>query len=103
MAKNSVWKNITIIILVLIVLALLARYVVFHKQFEELRAGVQRIAEWQEDLKAENQNVTKDQMDSVFKVGIGGLEAWKAQYRKDHPDATEVEISAAFDAAWANK
>ena len=91
-----------ITLLVVIVLALLARYVFFRDQFDKWGAGLQRIEQWQQDYKAKNPNATEEQMNADFRVGIAGLEAWKVQYKKDHPTATDVEIDAAFDAAWGN-
>lgn len=100
---NSTGKNIAIVILVLVVVGLMARFVVFREQFDEWGAGLERIGEWQEDYKAKNPDATKEDMDTDFRVGMEGLEKWKMDYKKDHPDATEAETNAAFDAAWTNK
>ena len=90
-------------LLIVLVLALLARYVVFRTQFEEWGAGLQRIEQWQQEYKAQNPDTTDEQMETDFRTGIEALEAWKVQYKKENPNATDAEVDAAFDAAWGNR
>ena len=91
-------KNIVIGILVAIVTALLARYVIFREEIDAWGEGLERIGDWQEEYRRQNPDATDAEMDAAFEEGIRNIEAWKAQYRNEHPDATEAEIDAAFEA-----
>lgn len=84
----------------LVLIALLARYVIFKEQFDEWGRGLERIDAWQEQYKQDHPNATKAEMDAAFQAGIQGIEQWQANYKKDHPNATKAEMDAAFTAAW---
>lgn len=93
-------RNSLIGIVAVIAVILLARYVVFAKQFEDWGAGLQRIEDWQTQYKKDYPDATKEEMDAAFEEGIRAIGEWKAQYKRDHPGATDAEADAAFDAAW---
>lgn len=99
MTKSS---KIIITILTLIVLALLARYVVFKEKFDEMGAGLQRIENWQNEYKANNPNATEEEMDAAFEAGMSNITVWKEKYKQSNPTATDEEIDAAFDAQFSN-
>ncbi|HEY0980297.1 MAG TPA: hypothetical protein VGE18_02730 [Candidatus Paceibacterota bacterium] len=89
-------------ILIIIVIALLARYVVFKEKFDEWGAGLQRIEDWQTEYKQKNPNASKEEMDAAFEAGMDNITEWKAEYKRDNPGATDAEADAAFSAMWNN-
>lgn len=99
MTKSS---KIIITILTIIVLALLARYVVFKEKFDEMGAGLQRIENWQNDYKAKNPNATKEEMDAAFDGGMANMKVWKEKYKQDNPNATDADADAALKAQFSN-
>ncbi len=94
--------KIIIGVLVVIVLALLARYVVFAEQFDEWGAGLERISDWEENYRREHPNATDEEVDAAFEAGIANIKVWKEQYKRDNPGATDADADAAFNAAWGN-
>jgi len=93
-------RNSIIGIVAVIAVILLARYVVFAKQFEDWGAGLQRIEDWQTQYKKDHPGATKAEMDAAFKAGIANITVWKEQYKRDHPGATDAEANPAFEALW---
>lgn len=89
-------------ILIVIVLAGLARYVVFADQFNEWGAGLERVSAWEKDYRSEHPNATDAEVDAAFKAGIANITVWKEQYKTEHPGATDADADAAFSAAWGN-
>lgn len=97
---SNTMRNSIIGIVAVIAVILLARYVVFAKQFEDWGAGLQRIEDWQTQYKKDHPDATKEEMDAAFDAGIANLKVWKEQYKKDHPGSTDADAEAAFNAAW---
>lgn len=93
-------QKILMAVLIVIVIVLLARFVVFKKQFDNWGEGLKQVGSWQENYKASNPNATKKDVGDAFDKDMAGLKEWKNKYKSEHPDATEVEIEAAFNAAW---
>jgi len=93
-------KNIIIGLLVIVLVALLARYVVFKEQFDEWGEGLERVGEWEDNYRAENPNATDEEVGAAFSAGIENITVWKEQYKQDNPGATDAEADAAFEAAW---
>ncbi len=91
-------KNSLIIVGLIVVIVLLARFVFFKKHFEELSAKFDSMQQWQDDYRKNNPTATKEQEDAAFKAGIANIEVWQAEFKKDHPDATKAEMDAAFNA-----
>lgn len=87
-------------VLIIIFLAVFARYVVFAEQFNEWSAGIKRIDDWEKAYKAKHPNATDKEVDAAFKAGIAEMEVWKEKYKQEHPGATDADADAAFDAAW---
>jgi hypothetical protein len=87
-------------ILIVIILALLARYVVFAEQFNEWGAGLERVSEWEADYRRQYPNATEEEVRAAFKAGIANITVWKERYKQDHPGTTDAEADAAFKAAW---
>ena len=96
-------QKVLLTVLGIIALVLLARYVVFKKDFEEWGQGLERIEDWQTDYKQQNPNATEEQMDADFNAGISNIEKWEADYKAKNPDATDAEVKAAFEAMWSTK
>jgi len=94
--------KILISVLVIVILGLLARFVIFKKQFEDMDARFDSMTTWQENYRSEHPDATKEQMDAAFNAGIANIKVWQAQYKKDHPDATKAEMDAAFSAMFKN-
>jgi len=95
---KSALKTTLIVLVVIIALGLLARYVFFKEQFEEWGQGLERITEWQEDYRRDHPDATDEEVDAAFNAGIANIEVWQANYKKGHPNATKEEIDAAFRA-----
>ena len=93
-------KNILIAVVILIALALVARFVLFKDQFEQWGAGIERVSDWETGYRAEHPNATDAEVDAAFDAGIASLKVWKEQYKQDHPGATDADADAAFTAAW---
>lgn len=89
-------------ILVVIILAGLARYVIFADQFNEWGAGLERISDWEEKYRNEHPNATDEEVDAAFKAGMANITVWMEQYKQEHPGATDADAEAAFNAAWGN-
>lgn len=89
-------KNVLIMAVLLIVVAVLLVRVIFDKNFDDLK----NLAEWQKNYKIENPDATEEEMDEAFKEGMKGLEEWVNNYKIEHPDATDEEIDQAFKDAW---
>lgn len=87
-------------ILVIAVLVLLARFVVFKKQFDNWEEGIDRIDTWEVEYKKEHPNATKEDTDKAFDDGMSSLKKWQDEYMKNNPGATKAEMDAAFNAAW---
>lgn len=100
MKKNGTGKNIAIIVLVLIVIWLLARYVFFKTQIEERSAWLQRIGEWKQNYKTQHPTATDAETDAAFNKWINDLWKRKAQYKAEHPWSTDADADAAFNAAF---
>ena len=98
--KNQTLKIILIVIGVIIIAFVLARYVVFKSQFEEFGAGIQRIEQWQTEYKRTHPDATKEEMNAAFKSGIDNLSQWKTDYKNANPGATDAEADAAFNELW---
>lgn len=96
-------KNVLIAVLVLIVVALLARYVVFKDQIDQWGQGLERIDAWEQNYRAEHPDATDAEVDAAFDAGIANIKVWKERYLQEHPDATEADADAAFNAAWEKK
>jgi hypothetical protein len=92
--------KILIAVLAIVVLGLLARYVVFKEKFEEWGAGLERIEQWQADYKRDHPNATEAEMDAAFEASIADIKVWKEQYKRENPGATDADADAAFEAAW---
>ena len=71
-------------------------------QFEEWGAGLERVGEWEQDYKAKNPNATDVEVDAAFKSDIAKITVWMEQYKAEHPGATDADAEAAFRAAWGN-
>lgn len=95
-------KNIAIAVLVIIVLALFARYVVFKEQFNEWGDGLERVGEWEDNYRTENPNASDEEVEAAFDSGIAEITLWKERYKQENPGATDAEADAAFEAAWDN-
>ncbi len=89
-------------VLIVIALALLARYVVFADQFEEWGAGLERIGEWEQDYRANNPDATDEEVDAAFKSDMAQISLWMERYKAENPGATDADAEAAFNAAWGN-
>ena len=83
-----------------IVLLAAAGYVVFKDDIDEWGEGVERISDWEADYRAEHPNATDAEVDAAFKAGIANITVWMEQYKQEHPGATDADAKAAFDAAW---
>ncbi len=102
-SMKPVVKNTIIVLLVVLVAVLLARFVVFKEQFDQMGEGLQRIETWENDYRRANPDATDEQVDAAFEAAIANLKVWQAQYMKDHPDATKAEMDAAFSAMFQAK
>lgn len=110
--KSLDWKRILprmktsykvlIAVLIIALLAVVARYVVFAEQFEEWGAGLERVSDWEQDYRKEHPNATDEEVDAALKAGIANITVWKEQYKQEHPGATDADADAAFSAAWGN-
>lgn len=96
--KNS--HKVILGVLIFIILALLARYVIFAEKFNEWGAGLNRISEWEEEYRRNNPNATKEEVDAAFKSSIFNITVWKEKYKQENPGATDADADAAFNAAW---
>lgn len=94
-------RNIIIGIVVIIALALLARYVIFKDKFEQWGAGLERIGTWQENYKRQHPGATKQEVDAAFEASIANLKVWQERYKQEHPNATKAEMDAAFNAQFS--
>jgi hypothetical protein len=94
-------RNIIISLVIIIALALLARYVVFKKQIDNWGAGLERISAWQDEYRKAHPGASKEEVDAAFKASIANIQLWQAQYKKEHPGATKAEMDAAFSAMFA--
>ncbi|MES2930744.1 MAG: hypothetical protein V4665_03090 [Patescibacteria group bacterium] len=92
--------KVLLVVLILIVVALLARYVVFKDKFNEWGAGLERVSDWQKDYRNKNPNATEAEVDAAFKAGIVDIAVWMEKYKQDHPGVTDADAKAAFNAAW---
>lgn len=96
--KNNNSKNIILIILALIVVWLLARYVFFGKQIDELWEGLQRIQVWKDDYKAQHPDATEQEVNQAWENSMKWLVERQENYKKEHPNATQAEM----DKAWSD-
>ena len=92
------FQKIAIVVLVLIVLGLLARYVVFKDAVDEWGAGLERVGTWQEEYRRENPGATDEEVDAAFRAGMANITVWQERYMRENPDATKEEMDAAFEA-----
>lgn len=93
-------KHIILAVLTLIVVVLAARYVVFKDRFEEWGQGLERIEDWERNYRAEHPDATDAEVEAAFDAGIADIRVWKERYKREHPGATDTEADAAFEAAW---
>lgn len=100
MNKTQKILTVSLIVVAVVAIGLLARFVVFKKQFDAWGQGLERIGTWQENYKKEHPNATQADMDKDFDNGMAGLKVWKDKYQAEHPNATDVEIDTAFNAQW---
>lgn len=100
---NPTLRTVLIVVAVLAALLLLARYVVFKDAFEEWGAGLERVGAWQDDYRKEHPDATDEEVDAAFKAGIANLAVWRERYKQQHPEATDADIDAAFSAQFSGQ
>lgn len=92
--------KVLLALVIIVLLAAFARYVVFADQFNEWGAGLERISDWEAGYRAEHPDATDEEVDAAFKAGIANITVWKQQYKQQHPGATDADADTAFNAAW---
>lgn len=98
--KNSTTQTIVIIVLVLVVGWLLARFVFFKDQADQFGTDLKKLDQREQQYKADNPWATDEQVDSAFDEGMEGMKQRKATYMANNPWATEEQADAAMDAAF---
>ena len=94
-------QNILIIVLVIIILALLARFVIFKNQFNSLGENLEQIGERQDNYKKENPDASKEQINQTREQGMDNIKKREEDYKAQHPDATDEDIQQARDNLWS--
>lgn len=94
--KKGTGKNIIIVVLILIVVALIARYVVFKERFNEWSQWLENIQQRQDNYRAQNPDATDEEVDQAFRESIDALEQRKEDYKAQNPGATDEDVENAF-------
>ncbi len=87
-------------LLIFIVIVLLCRFVFFKEHFDQWGQNLEKLESWQLEYKKQHPDASDAQMDADFNASMSQLKAWEDTYKKEHPDATDAEIDAAFNAVW---
>ncbi|MBP6858100.1 MAG: hypothetical protein KBC11_02855 [Candidatus Pacebacteria bacterium] len=96
-------NKIIMVVLVIISAFLLARFVFFKGSFDKFGEGLENISKWEEGYKKEHPNATDAEVKAAFSESISNLKIWKENYKKDYPNATDTEIDQAFEDQWDNR
>lgn len=86
------------VILALIALTILARYTFLREQFDSVAEGLENIAQWEQEYRAQNPTATDAEVDAAFRQGISDMERWKEEYKTNNPGATDADADAALEA-----
>ena len=98
---TSAVKTTLIVVVAIVVVGLLARFVVFKQQFEDFGDGLERIGQWETDYRREHPQASDAEVDAAFKASMANIELWQAKYKAEHPNATKAEMDAAFTALFS--
>lgn len=98
--NNRALRVIMLIIGLILVLFLLARYIFIKQEVDEYSAGLEQIEQWQTEYKRTHPNASKEEMDQAFRAGIDNFEKWKSDYKSANPGATNSDAEAEFNRLW---
>ena len=87
-------------ILGVIVVALVARYILFKDAIDQRGADLDKLGQREETYKAEHPGASKEEIDAAFKDGIDTMASRKENYKATHSGATDADADAALEEAF---